>query len=626
MAGGRLAYLRFALLVPFAAPLLLSLLSLRQPSPSDSSNTLTQAIANAPARAQRYVQDAQAVVSLAIRAVAPQATEALSPSVPPVQVALAPETHSTDGNLVSGDQPAGLPTATETSVAPFPLIITTAPTFTPAPAPPAAIPTAVPASAPLPTAQATPTPAATPIPAPQIKSAAPPSVPQYTVLAGDQIVIIADQFGVGPDVHVNASSLTNPDRIQAGPVLSSRTAAPNIVAEPANSAVQAASNPAASADRIIPDSEAVYGPAYAKFDVGAFALKYQGYLTRYSESVDGTRLSGPEIVQLVAERFSVGPRVLLTLLEMHGGWVTARAPRQAANPFGVAGPSPTGLYPYLFYTASYLNAGYYGRVAGGRNVVEFRDGRRVTLAPSVNPGTAAVQMAIGYEVTQNTWQLLIGATGFRATYERLFGDPMQFAVEPLIPADLTQPPMRLPFEDGMRWFYTGGPHAAWADGSARAALDFGAPDRGMTCMPSEVWVIAAAAGRVVASEHGRVMVNLDGGNFQGSGWTVMYMHMATNDRATVGTQLAVADHIGHASCEGGASTATHLHFARMYNGQWIPAADKQTPLNLSGWVAKELPREYDGYLSRNGELLMADAIRSKAMNAIYGEGIPPNLN
>ena len=98
MAAGRLAYLRFALLVPFAAPLLLSLLSLRQPSPSDSSNKLTQAIANAPARAQRYVQDAQAVVSLAIRAVAPQAMETLSPSVPPIQVALAPETHSTDGN------------------------------------------------------------------------------------------------------------------------------------------------------------------------------------------------------------------------------------------------------------------------------------------------------------------------------------------------------------------------------------------------------------------------------------------------------------------------------------------------------------------------------------------------
>src|SRR5437016_4494514 len=106
MADGRLAYLRFALLAPFVAPLLLSLLSMRQPSSPDSTNTLAQAIANAPARAQRYVNDAQAVVSLVARAVAPEATNTPYPSAAPVQVALAIEPRSTDSNFIAGDAPA----------------------------------------------------------------------------------------------------------------------------------------------------------------------------------------------------------------------------------------------------------------------------------------------------------------------------------------------------------------------------------------------------------------------------------------------------------------------------------------------------------------------------------------
>ena len=40
------------------------------------------------------------------------------------------------------------------------------------------------------------------------------------------------------------------------------------------------------------------------------------------------------------------------------------------------------------------------------------------------------------------------------------------------------------------------------------------------------------------------------------------------------------DRIGHASCEGGVSTGTHLHFARKYNGEWV-LADGPLPFVLS---------------------------------------------
>ena len=464
----------------------------------------------------------------------------------------------------------------------------------------------------------------TPTPAPAAKSAAPSTSRDYTIQPGDQLVVIADRYGVSIDAILSANGLRDADHIQIGQVLHIPQFTPTIPMQPVRDGALMTAAETAPADRLVPDSEAVYSPAYAGFDVNAFAQPFHGYLSAYVESVDGMTLSGPQIVQLIAERFSVGPRVLLTLLEMHGGWVTAHAPGQVGNPFGLGGPGAGGLYNYLFYAASFLNEGYYAKATGVRNVIELHDGRRVMLAPNVNPGTGAVQDAIGHEVSHDTWLSLIGANGFRATYQRLFGDPAQFAIEPLVPGDLKQPPMRLPFEDGVRWFFTGGPHAGWADGSARAALDFAPPDGGMSCAPSQMWALAAAPGRVVASEHGRVMVNVAGGTFQGSGWTVLYMHMASQDRVQVGAMLKMGDRVGHPSCEGGASTASHLHFARLYNGQWIAASDLQSPLNLSGWVAKDLPKEYEGFLVRNGEARMADAVHGKGVNAIYGEGPAPD--
>ena len=44
--------------------------------------------------------------------------------------------------------------------------------------------------------------------------------------------------------------------------------------------------------RIIPDSELVYGPASAQFDLTAFVQNQGGYLANYVQDVDGESLSG----------------------------------------------------------------------------------------------------------------------------------------------------------------------------------------------------------------------------------------------------------------------------------------------------------------------------------------------
>ncbi|MCA1554988.1 MAG: LysM peptidoglycan-binding domain-containing protein, partial [Chloroflexi bacterium] len=149
----------------------------------------------------------------------------------------------------------------------------------------------------------------------------------YTVRNGDTLLGIAIRFGVDLDALMTANGLSNADRLKIGQVLripqantpnapstttaQSQAPAPPIPAPQPPTEVQPPHD--APGDKIISDSEAVYSPAYADFDIAAFVRQQNGFLASYSESVDGDSLSGAQVVQLVAERLSVGPRVLLTL-------------------------------------------------------------------------------------------------------------------------------------------------------------------------------------------------------------------------------------------------------------------------------------------------------------------------
>ncbi|MCZ7671437.1 MAG: hypothetical protein M5U34_32040 [Chloroflexi bacterium] len=68
------------------------------------------------------------------------------------------------------------------------------------------------------------------------------------------------------------------------------------------------------------------------FDGAAFVGAYGGFLLDYTEEVEGTVLTGPQIVQLIADRFSVNPRLLLAALEYSSGWVTKAHPEPFSEP------------------------------------------------------------------------------------------------------------------------------------------------------------------------------------------------------------------------------------------------------------------------------------------------------
>jgi LasA protease len=420
----------------------------------------------------------------------------------------------------------------------------------------------------------------------------PPSVPEnYMVQPGDTIGTISQKFGLSPDSIVQANGLPDANILSVGQELK----LPN---NPASAAT--------SAFKIIPDSELVYGPFNTVFDIDAFVRQKNGYLANYVENVDGQGLTGAQVVERVAKDYSVNPRLLLALLDYRAGWVSNPNPDPASfdYPLGYVDGWHIGLYRQLAWASNALNYGFYGWQVNAIPRWILADGTIVAPDPTSNAGTAGVQYLFSQLDDINTWQNDVSLNGSFAKYVKLFGYPFDFSIEPLLPSYISQPKMVLPFQKGETWNFTGGPHGGWDSGSAWAALDFAPPGEGAGCTPSDYWVTAVADGRIVRAGNGAVVQDLDGDGYESTGWTVLYMHMAGNDRVAAGTFIHAGDKIGHPSCEGGLANATHLHLARRYNGMWIPA-DGNLPFNLEGWVSSGTGVEYDGYLTRNGKQVEA---------------------
>ena len=434
----------------------------------------------------------------------------------------------------------------------------------------------------------TPRPASTPTAIPTATSPPTPVPYVHIVEAGDNLDYIALSLGCTVEDIISANDLDDPYSIQIGQRL--------VIPSPAL--------PSGPARLLLPDSEFVYGPAYLDFDVDAFCSMRPGYLNSYEEVVDGEVLSGPEVVETIARRYSVGPRLLLAMLEFKSGWVDDPAPVGLALEYPVGSPEAlqSGLLYQLAWAADQLNWGYYDWKARGRQILDLADGSRAQYAPNLNAATAGVQYFLAHDATRDQWETFCGdgPESFMATYRRLFGDPFAHSLDPVVPPDLEMPELRLPWERGQTWYLTSGPHGGWNDGSAWAALDFAPPGGHLGCQMAKEWVVAAASGLVVRSETGVVIQDLDGDGDEETGWNLFYMHVATEGRPPVGTWLQQGERVGHPSCEGGFSTATHLHLARKYNGEWIPA-DGSLPMILSGWRAHVIDA-YEGTLTK-GDLV-----------------------
>jgi len=419
----------------------------------------------------------------------------------------------------------------------------------------------------------------------------------YYAQSGDSLGVLAVRFGVEVQDITSRDPLPADGFIPEGQLL----LIPNRLDETTSSL------------KLIPDSEVVNSPSSVDFDAAEFIRQAGGYLASYQESVYSFGLmSGADIIEKVAREFSIHPRLLLALLEYQSGWVYGgpQTTQQKTYPLGILNQDSVGLYKQLQAAAGIVETGYYGWREGTMVVLEFPDKSEVRLSAQLNCGTVGLMHFFSTQHNFPEWaDDLYGEKGLAWTYQNMFGDPWLRAVdfEPLFTPDVQQPELQLPFAPGVTWAMTVGPHAAWGAADVRAALDFAPPSSESGCNTNWAWVNASGPGLVVRSENGTVVVDMDGDGFEQTGWNIIYLHVATNQRVAAGTWVETGDHIGHPSCEGGISTGTHLHIVRKYNGEWVPA-DGPLGFVMSGWRAKAGSASLSGWLVRGDEVVRASIV------------------
>lgn len=421
----------------------------------------------------------------------------------------------------------------------------------------------------------------------------------YYAQSGDSLAVLAIHFGVEISDIDSPSPLPERGFISPGQLLL------------IPSRLDSISSPL----KLLPDTEVVNSPSAVDFDIAAFIDDAGGYLSTFSEYLGSTgNTSGADIIERVACEYSINPRLLLALLEYHSGWVYGQPTNlaQLHYPMGYVNYNHKDLYKQSVWAAGEITSGYFGWREGTVVALTFPDKSMLRLAPDLNCGTVGL-MYLGARLDNiSDWAgMLYTEESLIALYTRMFGNPWMRAqaFEPLFTPDITQPEMILPFEINKLWAYTGGPHAAWGAAQVRAALDFAPPSEESGCVSSSEWVVASAEGLVVRSGEGAVVIDMDGDGFEQTGWNIVYMHIATQNRIPLGSWVEVGDRIGHPSCEGGRSTGTHVHIARKYNGEWVPA-DGPLPFVLDGWRAKAGSVIYTGWLIKDDQVVRSSLVSS----------------
>jgi LasA protease len=355
----------------------------------------------------------------------------------------------------------------------------------------------------------------------------------------------------------------------------------------------------------IPDHAFVNGPAQIGFSTSAFVATTSGWLKNYRVYAGERMRTGAEAVDYIAQNYSVSPQLLLALLEYQTGALTQPQMPIGRYMLGFRRVNYETPYLQLIIAANTLNNGYYSWRAGKLTELELLDGTLFRPDPWQNAGSVALQYYFSKLYSGDPYFASIGPEGLARVYQTFFGDPWAESVI-ILPGSLQQPALQFPFVPGQLWAYTGGPHTGWGTGEPLSAVDFAPASDTTGCVTVEPdqYATAMADGLVLRSDIDGTVIDLDKDGDERTGWILYYLHLATEAKLPLGSEVKAGDPIGYPSCEGGHVTGTHVHIARKYNGEWI-LADGPLAFNLEGWVAHNGSREYKGTLTRGGVVVTA---------------------
>jgi hypothetical protein len=169
--------------------------------------------------------------------------------------------------------------------------------------------------------------------------------------------------------------------------------------------------------QIIPDSLFVNGPAQRGFDAVAFVDSQPGWLKNYKVAVAAGNLRGGEIVNHVAENYSVSPRLLLAMLEYQLGALTNPQVPESIDRFslGYRNNQYLGLSSQLSWAANTLNNGYYSWSNGKMDTFDHPDGRTERPDPWQNPATVAIQIYYARIFPDDAYNYAVSVKGLAKT-------------------------------------------------------------------------------------------------------------------------------------------------------------------------------------------------------------------
>jgi murein DD-endopeptidase MepM/ murein hydrolase activator NlpD len=379
------------------------------------------------------------------------------------------------------------------------------------------------------------------------------------------------------------------------------------------SSIEAAGLPVNSivSGHILSDGQFVYGPNVGDFNINSYLEENAPHLLVYANDLYSR-----------TEFFSINPKILLTMLEVHGHLISNPDPSRLDNPFNLPGmdfitqiesvsQAMTDAYYLHLYT-------YTALPSSQRNlpVITTQYSESLNIASDTNAGTYAVIAGLArFESKEALLQIMDNnhPDGFYHTYLRLFGDddPLDESNHVYYPGEagaLAAPDnfLQLPYLRGESWRFGGVHDSSGGGGSGSpftdaSSMDFFPGSVSWNADTSNMWVVASAAGTPTKISACYFKVT------HSDGWETTYYHLeniqnisgSINQNDKIGV---IANTLAEAICSGGSSTGPHVHFSLRRNGALV--AINGTP--LSGWYVHAGRWNYDTdhnymWLERSGQ-------------------------
>jgi LasA protease len=353
-------------------------------------------------------------------------------------------------------------------------------------------------------------------------------------------------------------AVAQPPPTEAPPIVAQRPA----IAEP--SSVYSTS----VVERWIEDADFVYSSRLASFNLPDYIDRTAPHLSPYAEHISHW-----------CGYYSISPLVLLSVMEMRSGIVSAASP-QVDDPFA-------GLVSGSTLQEQVLNA----LAALAHDFYAYRAAIPAPDATAINAGTYALLNLFRGETAPAAFASSAAPirSALLETLSELFPDARRGGDD--IPGIAAVPPVNLlqfPWKNGVSRRFNG-VHTATGTGGIMSSIDFYKGGQAWGSDTSTDYVVAAHAGIVTKLSSCGVRVT------SSSGWQTSYYHLdgvivTTGQLVTANETLGVyANNLAQATCTGGNATGPHVHFDLLKDGIYFPLDG----VSLNGYLVHPGRFEYD---------------------------------